>query len=111
MFALPAPMPAAIPVEDTVAMALGEDDHVTGMPEIGTPLTSFTTAVTCASSPILMLDALTLSVMKCTAAFGATDVTTALADLPSELAVTVTLPPLIAETRPLALTLAMFASD
>ena len=36
-----------MPDEETVATALGEDDQVTGTPEIGVPLTSFTTALTC----------------------------------------------------------------
>ena len=94
-----------------MATALGEEDQVIGMPEIGVPFTSFATAYTWVRSPILMLDALMDIVMERTAGFGATDVTTALADFPSELAVIVTLPPFSALTSPLALMLAMFASE
>jgi hypothetical protein len=58
-----------------------------------------------------MVDALIDIAIVLTAGRGATDVTTVLADFPSELAVIVTLPPFSALTRPLELTLTMLASD
>src|SRR6188768_1797809 len=60
---------------------------------------------------MLMLGALLDSAMLFTVGFGATADTTACELLPSELAVIVTLPPLIAETSPLELIPTMFASD
>src|SRR5687768_12447184 len=100
-----------MPDVDIVATAVGEDDQLTGTPVIGTPLASLATAVTCVYCPMSMVGALIVIVMTCTLGLGATDVTTALADLPSELAVIMTLPPLIAVRRPPGLTLTMFASD
>ena len=58
-----------------------------------------------------MLDALIDIAIEATAGFGATEVTTVLADCPSELAVIVTLPPFKALRTPLELMLTMLASD
>jgi hypothetical protein len=108
---VPALRPVAMPEDDTVETAVGDDDQAMLRPEIGVPLMSFGTALTCVSSPMLIVGEFRLRVMECTAGFGATTLTTALADLPSELAVIVTLPPVSAVTSPVGLMLAMPASD
>src|SRR5690349_21003057 len=100
-----------MPPDETVAMESGEDDHVIEMPEIGVPLAAFGTAATGVRSPTLMVDALAVIAIDATAGFGATDVTTVLADCPSELAVMVTLPPISAARTPVELMLTMLWSD
>jgi hypothetical protein len=109
MVAVPSLTNVTIPDDETVAVAVVDDDHVIVAPEIALPDASWAVAVSCIAfpgTPVIVAGASMIA-----ATVGALTVTPTVAEMPPSEAVIVAVPCLINVTSPLELTLAADALD